>query len=131
MSRSAIYYWAPSDGNGYQNGIARIQSAQIGDNLVLVSNTTNGVFSYINTVNPYTSTTGVSSDVIRSISFTSGPSISNTGVRFVINGIGTPIDGEGNPTRVIGPISETVTGPDVISTVTSANIYTEIGRAHV
>jgi hypothetical protein len=124
MSAPSVYYWAPSIVGGLNNGIALNQGPiAVGDNLVLNANTPYGTFSYINTLTPNTSTSGVSSDIIRSISITSPDD--NTGVTFVISGIGAPVDGSGNPIQIVGPITEQLVGPNN-GTATSVNIYTII-----
>lgn len=123
MSKPSVYYWPPSTVGGFTNGIALNQSQPNGSALTLVSNTPWGVFSYVNINTPQTTTSGVSTDIIRSISITSTDD--NSGVTFVISGIGVSVDGSGNPTTIIGPISENLVGPND-DIVTSQNIYTII-----
>jgi hypothetical protein len=65
--------------------------------------------------------------VIRSINISSlGPNL--TGVQFTINGLGSSVDANGNPNQVIGPVSETIVGPNANANaiVTSVNIYSQI-----
>jgi len=123
MTKSSVYYWPPSTVEGFTDDIALNQDALEDSNLILVSNTPWGVFSYININTPQTTTSGVSTDIIRSISITSEDD--NSGVTFVISGIGVSVDGDGNPTSIVGPITEELVGPDS-DTVTSVNIYTII-----
>jgi hypothetical protein len=131
MTKPVVYYWASTQGNGYINGIALNQSANQNNNLVLVSNTPSGAFSYINMLIPQTSMSEVSTDVLRTINFTSTTATSNAGVTFVINGIGSPVDGNGNPTGIVGPITENKTGPGGNATVTSVNVYSTINSITV
>lgn len=121
MSNANIYYWAPTFGPGFQDGIALVQDVNEDNEFVLVANTPGvpGVFSYSNILS--TNLT-VSKDVLRTINFTSDDD--NSSCTFVINGIGAPVE-NGNPTALIGPISEEVTGPNA-DTVPSVNVYTKI-----
>lgn len=131
MTKSSVYYWPPSTVDGLTNGIALNQSPTVGSQLDLVANTPNGVFSYVNVLTPNTTTSGTSTDIIRSISITSPDD--NTGITFIISGIGTPINpppGDGNPTGLVYPIIENLTGLNA-NTVTSANIYTVINSITV
>lgn len=120
MSKPYVYYWAPSVGSGYQDGIAKLQSPAAGTNFTLVNNIPNGGFSYANTLNLNTTNNDINADLIRSVNITSV--FDNIGVKFVISGIGSPVDSEGNPTQVVGPISEELDGINN-GTITSANIY--------
>jgi hypothetical protein len=151
MSKGSIYYWAPSSGAGYEDGIALTQSLPLGGGniyLTLVNNTPGiindsrfaavipvdvpaspgigGIFSYINTLNPNTTTSTITTDIIRSVNLTSHDGSDNSGVQFGILGIGTPVDANGNPTGIIAPIYEQITGPAADATVTSVNIYTAV-----
>ena len=128
MTKPSVYYWPPSTVGGLTNGIALSQNAPDGSNLVLVGNTPYGIFSYVNINEPNVTTSGISTDIIRSISITSLGD--NSDVTFVIKGIGVSIDGDGNPTSIVGPITEELVGPND-DTVTSVNIYTIINSITV
>lgn len=62
--------------------------------------------------------------VIRQVQLTS--TADESGVTFTITGIGSPVDGNGNPTQVVGLITENVTGPTSILPTNSANIYQQV-----
>jgi len=125
MSQPQVYLWLPSI-----TAIAGNQSVPNGGNLALNANTpgTPGAFSYINILS---TSPDINIDVIRSISLMSQAGSDNSGVTFVIVGIGVSVDGDGNPTGIIGPISEDITGPGDGLTVSSVNIYTQINSIAV
>lgn len=110
MSYPVVIHWEQSDAN--TDAIASAQSVTAGNNLTLVSNVPNLPGRYIY------------DKVIRQLSFTSPND--NSGATFVITGIGSPVDGDGNPTQVIGPITESKVGPTAAGTILSDNIYKEI-----
>lgn len=104
MSKAAVYYWAPSEGPGYQDGIAKAQAVAAGANLILAANTpTNngGIFSYVNTIKPNISSSGTSANIIRTINTLT---TSAGGTTYTIKGIGVPVGADGNPTQIVGPI---------------------------
>ncbi len=148
MTKPIVYYWPPADNTVTElvDDIATEQDVADGAQFVLTVNTPGvppvfsydnagvhvitpapapGIFSYVNILNPSTTTSGTSTDLIRSISF-SQTFGDNSDVTYIISGIGTPIDGNGNPTQVIGPIVEQLVGPGNGEIVSSANIYTVI-----
>jgi hypothetical protein len=133
MSKPIVYYWAPSIADDLSAGIALPQDVPQDSQVVLISNTPGpeGVFSYINMLTPNTTTSATSTSIIRSISIVTIGEVDNDDVTFVISGIGTPVDGNGNPTQVIGPITENLVGALAGETVTSANIYTVINSITV
>lgn len=112
MSSPIIIPWLPTAGN--QAAIAPLQDvAAPGGNLQLVSGNASlpqGPYIY--------------DRVVRQLSLTSANNLS--AAAFTITGIGSPQDGAGNPTQVLGPISEVIlAGPDV-DTIISVNIYSQI-----
>ena len=129
MSKPAVYYWAPVSPTGIvgdNNQIAQNQSVAAGDNLILVSNTPAqpGAFSYVNTINPNTSTSGISANVIRSINITSVVGVGGT--TFTITGLGCDqIDANGNPLTIVHPITEEI-NVAASGINTSDYLYTEI-----
>ena len=118
MSHPCVIYWPPCFGN--QQTIASPQNiAQ--DNTVVI-NATNpnvpGVFKF--------------DKIIRSINIDSNDDIS--AAHFIVSGIGTPIDTDpdrGNPTQVLGPITEDITGVDGTGPVSSVNIFSQINSITV
>lgn len=126
MSKASVYYWAPSSGAGYQDGIATTQFGSAGVPIVLVANTPEqpGAFSYRNTINPNTSTSSINANVIRSITITSVVGIGGT--TFTIKGLGCDqIDTNGNPLTIVHPVTEEI---DVAASGTNISdyLYTEI-----
>lgn len=109
MSAPYIYQWLPVVGN--TAAIAPLQPAILaGGNVALNSSVPGypGPFIY--------------NGVIRSIFLVSTSNLSNA--TFSISGIGSPVL-NGNPTQVIGPITEILVGPNAGS-VESVNIYSQI-----
>lgn len=106
MSIPIVIPWLPSTGN--TAAIASVQTiGAAGGNLVLNSNAPNlpqGPYIY--------------DRVIRKVLIT-GPE-----VEFTITGIGSPVDASGNPTQVLGPVTEQVTG-SLVGTE-SINIYSQV-----
>jgi hypothetical protein len=62
--------------------------------------------------------------VIRQVQLTS--TADTSAATFTITGIGSPVDGNGNPTQVLGLISENLAGPTSILPNESANIYQQV-----
>jgi len=114
MSQPRVIVWAPASSNTAT--ISSLQNYTGAGNLILNSNQPN---SPISTYGPY-----VYDGVARKISFTSANNLS--GVNLTINGLGSAVDGNGNPTgSVSSPIVEIIAGPNA-NTIQSANIYTQI-----
>src|SRR6478736_6350376 len=59
----------------------------------------------------------ISTDIIRSIDLSS--SEDNSDVDYVVKGIGVKVDGLGNPAGLLGPITQTITGPEADAVVSS------------
>jgi hypothetical protein len=125
--KPGVYYWSAGTGAGYTDLIASFNNnVNIPQNsyVNLSANNPDGVFAYIDMINRNTSTSGISSDIIRSISISSPDD--NHLATFVVSGIGTAVDFvTGNPVGVIGPITENIVGVNN-NTVNSVNIYTVI-----
>jgi len=121
MSKSVLVYWAPTN----TDGIAEAQDATVGNPLVLKTTTGYPPASFVyKDILPLDRT--FSKDVIRSIDISSPDDIKDT--VFVLSGIGvlgTDIDAEGNPTKLIGPITEEITGINN-TVVPTEGIYTEL-----
>lgn len=72
----------------------------------------------------------ISTDIIRSIDLFS--TADNTGVDYVVKGIGVKVDALGNPDGLLGPVTQTITGPAANTIVPSVPligdgyIYTQI-----
>lgn len=67
----------------------------------------------------------ISTDIIRTVDFFS--TADNSGVTYVIDGIGVSVDGNGNPTGLLKHTTdEGVTGPGIGQTTSSLKIYTVI-----
>ncbi len=112
MSQPTSIWWVPCVGN--ENSIAALQDVAIGGNVILNSadKSTPGTFTY--------------NKMIRSIIFTSPDDL--TGVTFVISGIGSEVDIDGNPTHILSPITEEIVGADggIGDIAQSFNIYSKI-----
>lgn len=110
MSQPSVIWWQPSTGNEAQ--IATLQDiAQ--DNYVVLnseSHETRGTYIY--------------DKMIRSIVINSPDNIA--AARFIVSGIGSPVDGDGNPTQILSPITEIITGVNGAPGVESVNIYSQI-----
>ena len=98
MSKPVVIPWLPSVGN--TAAIAPVQNIGAGG----------GTLALTSGNSPY-----VFDRVIRKVSILAAPS------NYTITGIGSPIDANGNPTQVLGPISEIVVGGNQ-----SANIYKSV-----
>jgi len=123
MSHPNVVYWPPVfsavAASANTAKIAPVQSmtvnqfATYGGNLTLNSNPTleqnpNGPYIY--------------DGVIRTVSLTA---TGNPAVTFTVNGIGVAVDGSGNPTGNLGPISEAGLAPNA-GTVYTAHIFKTI-----
>lgn len=115
MSSPTVIRWLPGSSNteAIATSANNLLGANVAGNLVLNSSVpgfSQGSFIY--------------DKVIRNISLASAQNLS--GRSFTISGIGSPVDGDGNPTQVLAPIIETpITGPNT-NTVYSANVYSQI-----
>lgn len=117
MSHPCVIYWPPCVGN--EETIA--SSQDIAQDSTVVINATDpnvpGVFKF--------------DKIIRSINISSPDDIHNA--HFIVSGIGTPIDADadlGNPTQVLGPITEDITGVNG-GIVPSVNIFSQINSITV
>lgn len=116
MSSPTVIHWLPGRSN--TEAIAKLANnilvANVAGNIILNSSVPSldqGPFIY--------------DKVIRNISLASASNLS--GRNFTISGIGSPVDGDGNPTQVLAPISEgPFAGPTAGNTIYSANIYSQI-----
>ena len=152
MGKAVLIWWPPTN----NDGIAAEQSPPAGTPLILKTTYGNSItpipipsslpsyvgktptqqpdlppnvlpFAYRNIL-PLDPT--ISTDIIRSIDFFS--TADNTGVDYVVKGIGVEVDGLGNPAGLLGPITQTITGPAADAIVSSVPaigpgyIYTQI-----
>lgn len=118
MSQPYVTYWPPCVGN--EETIASLQDVEQDNTVVINATKPNvpGVFNF--------------DKIIRSIIINSTDDISTA--HFIVSGIGTPIDTDpalGNPTQVLGPITEDITGVDGINPIPSTNIYSQINSITV
>lgn len=95
MTAPVVIYWPPATGN--EATIASIQSVAADGFLQLNPNVQNvpNTFSF--------------DKIVRRIAFRSISD--NDAVNFLVTGTGFTLDGSGNPTSVLGPITDTVQGP--------------------
>ncbi len=108
MSVPRLISWLPID----TTLIAPLQDLAAAGNLVLNSKVLGqpqGPFIY--------------DKVIRSVSLTSANDLHL--VNFTITGIGSPVDANGNPTQVLGLVSDVIAGPNANS-VSTPKIYSQI-----
>jgi len=115
MSHPSVIYWPPSTGTGFINAIANTQTIGNGENFVLNSNAgVQGVYAF--------------DKILRTVSINGSASL--LGITFLISGIGAPVDSEGNPLQILGPITETIVG--IASNIAvSLNVYTQINSITV
>jgi len=114
MSSATTIYWPVSSPDGVTfDQIASPQAIVAGDNIQLKTNVppggVTGAFDYNN--------------IVRTIIIDVTVGVGNT--TFTINGIGTQVDGNGNPEKLLGPVTENV----IINGVgrgESQKIYTRI-----
>lgn len=117
MSQPVVRYWAPTNSNTAT--ISSLQNYSGAGNLIINNNVPG---SYPGS--PY-----VYDSIARSVSFTSANNLS--GVTLTINGLGSAVDGSGNPTQPFNTsISENVVGPNA-NTVYSTNIFTQINSISI
>jgi hypothetical protein len=119
MSRSTNIYWPISSPDGVTfDKIAANQPVVAGNNIVLKTNVPPGgiagAFEYNN--------------IVRTIIIDVTIGVGNT--TFTINGIGTTVDANGNPEKLLGPITEDVV-INGVATGESQNIYTRINSITV
>jgi len=132
MTRPTVIYWPPSGPDAVTLiDIAEVQNVQNGAFVQLKANNpglSTGYFSYANIVKDnYQSS--LTTNIIRSIKI---KYTSAANVRFIISGIGTPVDALGNPSGLLKPITETIhslVGVDTIDQ--SVNIYTQINSIQI
>ena len=110
MSYPIVIPWAEFTAN--KAAIAPLQTLAAAGNLAINVNNSN-----------LSSNSYVYDRVIRTVSITSANNLS--GVQFTISGIGSPVDGDGNPTQVLGDYAITVTGPNA-NTVRTSGIFSQI-----
>lgn len=113
MSQPVVVYWAPAVGN--EAAIASLQTLAGAGSLTLNSNQPN---SPVSVNGPY-----VYDKVIRTVSLTSADETSPS--IFTITGLGSAVDGSGNPTGPFAATTEDVPGPDM-DTVYSTKIWKRI-----
>ena len=114
MSYPVVVRWEPVTGN--TAAISSLQDYPGAGNLILNSNVSNSSISYYG---PY-----IYNKVIRTVSFTSVNNLS--GVTITINGLGSAVDANGNPTQSLGTsITETLAGPNA-NTVNTVHIFKQI-----
>lgn len=120
MSHPCVIYWPPCVGN--EQTIASFQDIAQDSTVVIKATDPNvpGVFKF--------------DKIIRSINIDSPNDIHNA--HFIVSGIGTPIDvgidpDLGNPTQVLGPITEDITGVNGLGPVSSVNIFSQINSITV
>lgn len=113
MAQPIVVYWAPAVGN--ETAIASLQTLTGAGNLALNSNQRN---SDVSTHGPY-----VYDKVIRTVSLTSANNLSAR--TFTISGLGSAVDGSGNPTGPFSATTETRVGPNA-NTVYGAKIWKRI-----
>lgn len=110
MSYPIVIPWLPSTGN--LAAIAPLQTLAAAGALTIVANVPNLPNS------PYKF-----DRVARAVSLTSAGD--DSGVNFTITGIGSAVDGDGNPTQIFGPIFEEIAGPNA-DTVSTTKIFTQV-----
>src|ERR1700728_3713414 len=114
MSIPIVLHWLPNN----TAGIAPLQDVDAGNNFILYCNIpslSQGPYIFAQDTVPQ--------QVIRQVTLTSVDNYNL--VNFPITGIGSPVDGAGNPTQVLSQISEIVNGLNN-NTISSANIYSQI-----
>ena len=114
MSIPIVLHWLPNN----TAGIAPLQDVTAGSNFVLncnIPSLSQGPYIFAQDTVPQ--------QVVRQVTLTSGNNYAAT--TFTITGIGSPVDGTGNPTQVFSLISENLAGPNA-NTVSSVNIYSQI-----
>ncbi|HXB12245.1 MAG TPA: hypothetical protein VNZ45_09685 [Bacteroidia bacterium] len=137
MSQPFCYYWPPTIVAGVSNtlGTYTLLTAAEGNflgtqgNLVCNVPHQPGAFAYANIINPKLTTPGITTNIIRSIEITGAADTGGT--NFTISGIGSPVDVNGNPTQIVAPITEQITGATDVLTVVSQNVYTVINSITV
>lgn len=115
MSQPVVRYWASATAN--LSTISSLQNYSGAGNVIINSNLPN---SPISTYGPYV----FDSNVARSIAFTS---LLNLSARnLTVKGLGSAVDGSGNPTQPLNTsITEVIAGPNA-NTVNTTNIWTRI-----
>ncbi len=114
MSQPVVVYWPAAVGN--TGTISSSQNYAGAGNLILNSNLRN---SPVSTSGPY-----IYDKMIRTVSFTSPNNLS--ALNITITGLGSAVDGAGNPTQPLDtPIVEVRAGPNV-NTVNTAHIFKQI-----
>lgn len=112
MSALTTIYWPPSQ--GHTEAIAPDQNVSAGHPFILNASVTGQPFG------PYIFDRVMRQVAILSLGDTSG-------VQFTISGIGSPVDNQGNPTQVLGPVTEQIQGPTLVQPyVGSSNIYAQV-----
>tara|TARA_R110000868_G_scaffold103473_1_gene284922 strand:- start:4849 stop:5607 length:759 start_codon:yes stop_codon:yes gene_type:complete len=121
MSQAQIIVWEPSNGN--TDTIASVQALAGAGNLVLNTNTLpNNTLAFPTTTNPFGSY--IYNGVARAVLISSGANLSALDV--TITGLGSAVDGVGNPTGpILDTYSETISGPnnDIVETL---GVFTRI-----
>jgi hypothetical protein len=114
MSIPIVLHWLPNS----TTGIAALQDVLAGKSFIFKSNIP-GI-----SIAPYIfAQDTIPQQVLREVTITSTNNYGTT--HFVLTGIGSSVDGDGNPDQPIGLISEDLSGLNN-NTLTSDNIYSQV-----